>query len=312
MVGDPPRVRRTGGPAPVPDTDLARPLLAWYTRSGRDLAIRRLVDPYAIWLAETMSQQTQIGRVGEALPGFLATFPDVTALAATSVGTLLRAWGGLGYPRRAMALREAAREIVTSHGAQLPRDVAVLTSLAGVGPYTARAVAAIAYGVPVTALDVNARRVLGRVLGRSTTEGMTGRRFQGLADALAPEDRAADWNHALMDLGATICRPVPGCQACPLQDRCAWVAHPGDPVAGITDRRRPAGTPRAIPFRDTNRYARGRVLASLREAPPGSWQRIDPSVLSVAPERIGRALEELVREGLIELDHDGMARLPVG
>ncbi len=285
--------------------------------AGRDLVIRRIVDPYAIWIAETMSQQTQIGRVGEALPAFLASFPDVATLAGSSVATLLRAWGGLGYPRRAMALREAARRIVAIHGGRIPRDVALLLDLPGVGAYTARAVAAIAYGVPVTALDVNARRVLGRVLGGeapATPVGATGRQFQEVADSLAPVEHAADWNHALMDLGATVCRPIPECPACPLRDHCTWFAdaaarsRPPRPSVGSG---RPVRAPRSIPFRDTNRFARGRILASLREVTPGSWRRIDPTAMSVAPERVDRAIAELQREGLIELDDAGLARLPI-
>ena len=133
--------------------------------------------------------------------------------------TLLRAWGGLGYPRRAMALRDAAREIVSHHGGRVPRDVTALMDLPGVGPYTARAVAAIAYGVPVTALDVNARRVLGRVLGRPRVMARPPRvvAHPGAASRSSPtrtrpSDRAADWNHALMDLGATVCRPIPECR----------------------------------------------------------------------------------------------------
>ena len=311
-------------------------LLAWYARERRDLAIRRLVDPYAIWIAETMSQQTQIGRVGEALPAFLESFPDVTTLAAASVGSLLRAWGGLGYPRRAMALREAARDIVTHHGGRIPRDVAALTELPGVGPYTARAVAAIAYGVPVTALDVNARRVIGRVLGGTAPGGTapggtapggtapggtapggtapggtapggtapggtapggtSSRRIQELADSLAPAHQAADWNHALMDLGATVCRPVPECAACPLQPHCAWARGDRPEVSAR------ATAPPRVPFRNTNRYARGHILIHLRAAMPGSWQRIDPTVLSIAPERIDRAMAELEQEGLVERD----------
>jgi A/G-specific adenine glycosylase len=316
MVGDLVSARGSGPPA-VPDpARLQRSVLGWYDTHRRPLAIRRLTDPYAIWLAETMSQQTQIGRVGEALPAFLDSFPDVAALASATAGELLRAWGGLGYPRRAMALREAARELVSHQDARVPDDVALLERLPGVGPYTARAVASTAFGVPVTALDVNARRVLGRVLGAAAgNTGRTGaatRGFQVAADALAPADRAADWNHALMDLGATVCRTAPDCGACPLATMCAWR---GDhPHSGAEARRSGRGRvgqdPAPVVFRDTNRYVRGRVLASLREAPPAAWLTIDPAALSIAPDRLQRALTELRQEGFIEVDGAWSARLP--
>jgi len=326
MVGDPRTLRRSGPRTGPVDVGLQAAALAWYEVHGRPLVIRHLTDPYTIWLAETMSQQTQIGRVGEALPAFLACFPDVPALASASVGEVLRAWGGLGYPRRALALREAARELVLHHDACIPRDVAALETLPGVGPYTARAVAATAFGVPVTALDVNARRVLGRVLGAATTTragtatttragaSTTGRAFQAVADALAPPDTAADWNHALMDIGATICRPAPECAACPLQQACAWRRdHPADGNGRRQAPRRAAAHPSPAPvaFRDTNRYVRGRVLASLRDAPPKAWSLIEPVALSVAPDRLERAVTQLQQEGLIEIDERGRARLPI-
>jgi A/G-specific adenine glycosylase len=294
--------------------DLQAAVLTWYDTHGRPLAIRRLDDPYAIWLAETMSQQTQIGRVGEALPAFLARFPDIASLASATGGDVLRAWGGLGYPRRALALREAARELVARYGARLPSDVLDLERLPGVGPYTARAIASTAFGVPVTALDVNAQRVLGRVLGWSDARQATRRGFQDEADALAPAHRAADWNHALMDLGATVCRPVPDHSTCPLASMCARLRD--DPLAraDTLPGPRPARArerPAAVAFRDTNRYVRGRLLASLREAPPGTWLAIDPGALSIAPDRVGRAIDQLRQERLIETDEAGRVRLPI-
>lgn len=300
MVGDPTATRASGAPTEVDRIRLQTAVLDWYAAHGRVLVIRRSTDPYAIWIAETMSQQTQIGRVGEALPAFLDAFPDVPALAAAPVAELLRAWGGLGYPRRALAMRAAARDMVARWDGRVPGTVEELESLPGVGPYTARAVASTAFGVPVTALDVNARRVLGRVLGGAST----GRSFQSTADELAPFHRSADWNHALMDLGATICRPSPDCLACPLRSMCAWVV--GRPVSANAPARK-AG----VPFRDTNRYVRGRVLATLRDLPPGTWHLMGNETLSIDPVRIERALDELHHEGLLELDEHGRARLPL-
>ncbi len=311
MVGDH-GPERTGGLVPLVDRDRLVPrLLAWYATRGRDLAIRRVTDPYAIWIAETMSQQTQIERVGEALPGFLARFPDVAALADATVRDVLRAWGGLGYPRRALALRGAARQMVERFGGRVPDAVADLEGLPGIGPYTARAVAATAYGVPVTALDVNARRVLVRVTGTTGTGAPASRAFGAFADGLAPHDHAADWNHALMDLGAMVCRPRPTCADCPLRSMCADADQVTRPVA---DRHAVAPMPprsMSVPFRETHRYVRGRVLASLREQPLGVWLRIDPAALSLEAARVDRALGELAHEGFIEIDAAGRARLPL-
>jgi A/G-specific adenine glycosylase len=254
-----------------------------------------------------MSQQTQVGRVGEALPRFLARFPDVPTLAAATTGDVVRAWGGLGYPRRAVALREAARLMVERHEGRVPRRVPELEALPGIGPYTARAIAATAFGVPVTALDVNARRVLGRVFDGGPMRPARSPAQQARADALAPGDAAADWNHGLMDLGATICRPLPACAGCPLARWCTAVAEAGQ--VG-----RPAPTRRAAPpFHATDRFVRGRVLATLREAPHGTWVTLDPATLGIAPERIERAAKALAVEGLLELAHPAArleARLP--
>ncbi len=284
-------------------------LVAWYRANGRRLGIRRLRDGYAIWIGETMSQQTQIRRVDEALPGFLERFPDIATLAAASPADVVRAWGGLGYPRRALALRDAAREVVARFEGRLPQDVPALRSLPGVGPYTARAIAATAFGVPVTALDVNARRVLGRALMGHPLPATVRDDTQAAMDHLAPRDDAADWNHALMDLGALVCRPVPDCDVCPLRAVC----QAADEALAASDhttcpprvRRRPAGPP----FVATNRYVRGRILACLREAPPDVWTVLDPGHLGVHPDRLARALEELAAEGFVDRDGAGHARL---
>jgi A/G-specific adenine glycosylase len=280
---------------------MAAALRGWYADHGRRLVIREARDAYAILLGEVMSQQTQIGRVGDALPAFLARFPGVPVLAEATTAEVIRAWGGLGYPRRAVALRDAARRMVERHEGRVPRTVAELEALPGIGPYTARAVASTAYGVPVTALDVNVRRVLGRLLDGRPWPGLPSKGLQARADALAPRDAAADWNHALMDLGAAVCRPVPACATCPVR---RWCVFASDPSAVVDVR--PVRTT-ARPFRDTNRYVRGRVLAVLRDAPSGSWTRLDAEMLSIEPERVSRATRELRNEGLIELagDPDG-------
>lgn len=284
MVGDP----WLRGPA-VAD------LLAWYAEHGRRLVIRATRDPYPIWVGEVMSQQTRMGRVDTALPSFLGRFPSVPALARAGTGDVVRAWGDLGYPRRAVALRDAARLMVERHAGRVPGSVAELVALPGIGPYTARAVAATAFGLPVTALDVNARRVIGRVLHGRPLPSAVGTPDQARADALTPVGRAADWNHALMDLGASVCRPAPDCPACPVLRWCAFAAGQ-EPDTPAVPRRRTGG-----PFRDTNRFVRGRVLAVLRDASEGTWAVIDPDALAIAPGRIARAVGELAAERLIEV-----------
>ena len=310
MVGDRSPERTKGHIRPGDRDRLVPTLLGWYATHGRDLAIRRVTDPYAIWVAETMSQQTQIERVGEALPGFLERFPDVAALADAPVGDVLRAWGGLGYPRRALALRRAARQMVERFDGHVPDAVADLEALPGIGPYTARAVASTAYGIPVTALDVNARRVLARITGTVGGSTPATRAFGAFADGLAPHDHAADWNHALMDLGALVCRHRPACPDCPLRSLCA-VGLAARPLAGQRPSAPAARARAGVPFHQTHRYVRGRVLASLRDQPPGAWLRMDPEALSLEATRVDQAMVELAREGFIELDADGRARLPL-
>lgn len=270
-------------------------LLAWYEGHGRSLAIRATRDAYPVLVGEVMSQQTRIGRVGTALPAFLARFPSVPVLACASTADVIRAWGGLGYPRRALALRDAARLMVERHGGEVPMSVAELEALPGIGPYTSRAVAATAFGIPVTALDVNARRVIGRVLDGRGLPAAVGPVDQARADALAPADHAAEWNHALMDLGASVCRTVPDCAACPVRRWCAFAAGR---VPATPDPRRRRIAPA---FQGTDRYVRGRVLAMLREAPLDAWVVVDPVALAIAAERVTRAVQGLAADGLIEL-----------
>ena len=162
-----------------------------------------------------MAQQTQAARAAERWERFMARFPTVEALAAATPADVLREWQGLGYDRRGLNLWRAAREIVAEHGGRVPSDIATLETLPGVGPYTARAVAALAFGVPVGAVDTNVRRVLGRIVAGDPAS-IPAREMQRIADAAVPGDRPGAWTHALMDLGATLCRAATAdCDACP-------------------------------------------------------------------------------------------------
>jgi A/G-specific adenine glycosylase len=258
-------------------------LLDWYERVRRPLPWRATRDPYALLVSEVMLQQTQAARVVPYYEAFLARFPDPTALAAAPPRDVLAAWSGLGYNRRALAL-QAAAAVVAEHG--WPGD---LGTLPGVGPYTAAAVASFAWDAERAAVDTNVRRVIERWDGRRHTPRPLAER----AAALLPAGRAAAWNQAMMELGATVCTArAASCEACPVA---AWCASAGAPVAAAPAR------PQRQRFEDTDRYARGRIVAALldgRELP------------ALEPERLERALAGLARDGLIVRDAAGVPALP--
>jgi A/G-specific adenine glycosylase len=260
-------------------------LLQWYATHRRPLPWRATKDPYALLVSEVMLQQTQAARVIPYYEAFLARFPDPAALAAASPREVLEAWSGLGYNRRALALQAAAGVVATTGW---PDD---LTELPGVGPYTAAAVGSFAWDRPQAAIDTNARRVIERFDATLRTPAALARR----AAELLPEGRAAEFNQAMMELGATVCRPrAPRCGECPLTDDCATRAA-GGPAP--TARRRGAER-----FEDSDRWARGRIVAALL-----SGARL-PGNLSA--ERRERALAALERDGLVVRDLDGSVGLP--
>jgi A/G-specific adenine glycosylase len=192
-------------------------LLRWYDSNRRDLPWRRSADPYRIWLSEIMLQQTRVAAVLEHYRAFLTRFPTVRKLAAAPLESVLAAWSGLGYYRRARSLHRAAQQIVGRHGGRLPRTVPELRALPGIGRYTSAAVASIAFGVPVAVVDGNVERVIARLLaanGQSVD-------YWALAESLLERSRPGDWNQAMMELGATVCLPrAPQCGQCPLKRWC--------------------------------------------------------------------------------------------
>ncbi|HTE62922.1 MAG TPA: A/G-specific adenine glycosylase [Solirubrobacteraceae bacterium] len=264
-------------------SDRADALLVWYDAVRRPLPWRSTRDPYALLVSEVMLQQTQAARVVPYYEAFLARFPDPAALAAAPARDVLAAWSGLGYNRRALALQAAAR-VVAARG--WPAD---LTELLGVGPYTAAAIASFAWDAQRAAVDVNARRVIERWDGRRRTP----RPLAARAAELLPPRRAAAWNQAMIELGATVCTArAPRCDACPVA---AWCTSAGAPAAAP-----PAAAPRPR-FEDTDRYARGRIVAALLE---------DRALPALDPERLERALAGLARDGLIVRDAAGTPALP--
>jgi A/G-specific adenine glycosylase len=204
-------------------TNLSSRLLAWYADHRRDLPWRRTRDPYRVWVAEVMLQQTQVATVLPYYERFLAQFPTLETLAAASLDAVLKSWEGLGYYARARHLHAAARQVVAEFDGQLPTTLNELLSLPGIGRYTAGAIASIAGGQDVPAPDGNVRRVLGRVFAipQDLTRGAGQRRLWQLAASLLPPGRAGEFNQALMDLGALVCTPrAPSCERCPLAKDC--------------------------------------------------------------------------------------------
>jgi A/G-specific adenine glycosylase len=317
---------------PADIVGLRAALLAWFDRDGRALPFRfeRDPDPWAVLVSEVMAQQTQVARVAAKWRAFMGRFPTSAAMASAPTGDVIRAWQGLGYNRRAIDLQRAARAIVVA-GGSVPEDVDSLQALPGVGPYTARAVAAIAFGRPVGAVDVNVRRVLGRLTAADPAP-VPQREMQATADALVDPARAGDWTHALMDLGATICRPArPECDACPVQTWCSFAAVAGvgpkaapgpTPAPKPAPRPNPAPGPKAapgqnpaparrgtVPFEATTRWLRGRIVGRLCDVPPGTTLTFDGPLGLHAPEAVSAALASLAADGLVELDGVGAARL---
>ena len=213
-----PRQKQNACRLPARGRAFRRRLLAWYARHARKLPWRGVSDPYAVLVSEMMLQQTQVRRVVDFFPRFLARYPTLEDLAAAPADAVREAWDGLGYYARARNLHAAAREVVATHGGVLPERPEALRRLPGIGRYTAGAVASIAFGIDVPAVDTNAARVLRRALGIRRRPPA---RLWRLAEALVPRGRAADWNQALMDLGATVCTArAPRCASCPVRTSC--------------------------------------------------------------------------------------------
>jgi A/G-specific adenine glycosylase len=290
-------------------------ILAWYTEQGRPLAFRRTRDPYAILVSEAMAQQTQASRAAAYWERFMKQFPTVEALAEATPAAVLRAWQGLGYDRRALALWRTARIVVDDHGGRIPSTVAELQALPGIGPYTARAIAALAFGTPVGAVDVNVRRVLGRIVAGDAV-ALSAPALQDVADDAVPADRAGEWTHALMDVGAILCRPrAPDCDACPARPWCQLASHGAAQLARPGTR---SARPPAVRFTSTNRWLRGRILDRLRAAPDGDWVAIEEAIGTHDLERVRAAAEAMAADGILELGHEEdpqatlRARLPLG
>ena len=267
---------------------LRKRVLSWYRRSGRDLPWRHTRDPYRVLVSEVMLQQTQVSRVLPAYQRFLDRFPTLRALSRAPLGEVLREWSGLGYNRRARDLHRVARR-----HSSVPRTIAGLDDLPGIGAYTASAVACFAFDQPTAFADTNIRRVLGRtLLGRTATD----REAIALDARFGSRRETARWHHALMDIGATIClAKSPRCDACPLRSLCDY---DGD--------ERPSHRKQS-PFSASDRRVRGAILRHLVGSPGG----VTMGALrrGINDPRVGRLVGVLAREGLVEVSSETV-RLP--
>lgn len=296
-------------PAGVPPVDAAalhREINAWFDLAARDLPWRRAeAGAWGVMVSEFMLQQTPVARVLPVYESWVSTWPTPGALADAPTGEAVRAWGRLGYPRRALRLHAAAAAITERHGGRVPDDHEALLALPGVGEYTAAAVASFAYGRRHAVMDTNVRRVFARlVTGDQYPPNATTAAERRLAARLLPPDEptAARWAAATMELGALVCTArSPECGRCPVAVRCAWrlsgrPAHDGPPRRGQA-------------YAGTDRQVRGKLLAVLRDA-EGPVERAALEAVWDEPVQRERALDGLVADGLVEPVAQGVYRLP--
>jgi A/G-specific adenine glycosylase len=296
----------TSDPAPATETALHEPVLAWYAEHARDLPWRAPdATPWGVMVSEFMLQQTPVARVLPMWERWLDAWPTPAALAAEEPGEAVRAWGRLGYPRRALRLHAAARTIAERHDGEVPSDRDELAALPGVGEYTAAAIATFAHGRRHAVLDTNVRRVLCRVEGGVASPGasLTVAERQR-AGRLLPDEPAvaAGWSVAVMELGALVCRAVsPQCERCPVAERCRWRA------AGYPAYDGPAR--RVQQYAGTDRQCRGRLLEVLRSNDGPVHRSSLDRVWDPAAQR-ERCLASLVADGLAVQVGPSSYRLP--
>jgi A/G-specific adenine glycosylase len=283
---------------------IAPAVVAWFAGAARPLPWRAAdVSAWAVLVSEFMLQQTQVGRVQPRWEEWVRRWPTAATLAAEPPAEAVRAWDRLGYPRRALWLHRAATEIVERHDGEVPRDLDALLALRGVGPYTARAIAAFAFGDRHPVVDTNTRRVIARAVdGLAEAPPPATARDLAAMERLLPDDREAAhrFNAGAMELGATVCTArAPRCDLCPIADLCAWRAA-GYPAYDGPRRRRQAR------FEGSDRQARGMVMRELRAA-HRPVRRDELTRVLADDARLSRALDGLVADGLAVPTDEGFA-----
>ncbi len=273
--------------------DLHDPVLDWYADHARELPWRGPgATPWAVMVSEFMLQQTPVARVLPVFESWLATWPSPAALAHAPSGEAVRAWGRLGYPRRALRLHAAASAIVERHDGEVPAGYDDLIALPGVGDYTASAIASFAFGHRHAVLDTNVRRVLARsVSGVEFPAAAVNKAERVLAEALVPEQHPATWAVAVMELGALVCTATkPACETCPIHGRCEWWARGRPPYDGPPRR--------GQAWAGTDRQVRGRLMAVLRDT-DGTVPRSRLDAVWPETTQRERALQSLLDDGLV-------------
>jgi A/G-specific adenine glycosylase len=256
----------------------------------RDLPWRRTRDPWAVLVAETMLQQTQVTRVVPRWHRFLGRFPDVESCARARVGDVVDEWAGLGYNRRAVQLHACARAVRERYGSALPDDLASLVALPGIGPYTARAVLAFAFERDVAVVDTNVARVLARVAGTRLRPAQV----QSLADSVVPPGSGWHWNQAMLDFGALSCtKRSPRCGTCAVRTVCRWRGEGADPAVGSANVSAPQSR-----FAGSDRQGRGRLVAALRRGAVTSDTLAEVMGWPDDPPRAARVAATVVADGL--------------
>lgn len=249
-------------------------------------------DPWAIFVSEVMLQQTSTRRVVEPWWRFVTTFPTPETCARAPLSDVLRHWSGLGYPRRAKSLHDAATIITERFAGQVPSDPQVLLRLPGVGPYTANAVASFAYGERVAVLDTNVGRVLARAVANRPLQA---REAQSIATSLLPRSRVAAFNQALLDLGAQFCTRTPRCAECPVAPQCRWRREGGDDPA---PRSAAVSRPQRA-FAGSDRQVRGRIMKALADGALRT-NHLHGALGDVDVARVTKLVDDLVNDGLVE------------
>ncbi|OJI02239.1 A/G-specific adenine glycosylase [Corynebacterium diphtheriae] len=287
--------------------NIPQTLTEWYRKNARSIVWRTpQTSAWGVLLSEVMSQQTPVARVEPIWVDWMRRWPTPADFAQAGKDEVLRAWDRLGYPRRALRLHECAQQIVERHGGEVPHDVEQLLALPGIGDYTARAVAAFAFGQRVAVVDTNVRRVHHRVYQGIYLAGNASKRELREVEALLPHDNAPEFSVALMELGALVCQTTPQCDRCPLKQQCRWIAL-GRPMPSAEETAK--AKKRVQKFVGTDRQVRGLIMAVLRNAEAPVPQSAIDVVWPDAAQR-SRALFSLLDDGLATQNEAGLFSLP--